>query len=402
MFVVQNQRRPTLIRPRHLPAVEKRAVAYVEQPVRYEGAVPDRPAYLEDTVIIDDTRKGNILRQKVMKYASAIPERPAFDTVPPVPRQFAGIIDFPKPKEVRLAKETIAQLQMEEVPDPDDGAWLKEYKRRKDDGETDEQLRRFPPLGRKQRTIRRKKITKETTPGPDIGALRASLDAMTQAIDKLVEDIKTGGLQEEKKYTAVANSLDTILNAYLDGGDIKNSDWTKLRQSVALITSYSREDYGLPAVITDLTPENRLNVAKYLIAQQPAVWGSLIQEGTDGDPEEKKVPTYAVEAPDDTSFLTREERFLFIPEREEGQEEEAAPQEQKQEVGRSRYVKSVFWDINGRQRTLKVLKRFLEVEDNVLFLPLRKIINNAEIPDEFDDNPEEEEEDEDDEGEEEL
>jgi hypothetical protein len=59
----------------------------------------------------------------------------------------------PKIPSVTLSDQTLKDLFQVQTVDPSDFSWLAEYKRRKDAGETDEQLKNSPPLGRSQRTI---------------------------------------------------------------------------------------------------------------------------------------------------------------------------------------------------------------------------------------------------------
>jgi len=58
-----------------------------------------------------------------------------------------------RPEVVDLGEKTINQIVKIKSKDPSDIAWLNEYKRRKGNGETDSDLRIFPPFGRKQNTI---------------------------------------------------------------------------------------------------------------------------------------------------------------------------------------------------------------------------------------------------------
>jgi len=190
-----------LTRPRHYPQCHIKAVAPSKE-YNFVSLVPERPAFEEQTEVVDD-KKISALRQRAFQYVSAVPTRPAFDEVAPVPRQTEEVIGkMPKPT-VRIDDESIKKLLAEEVPDPDDFAWLAEAKRRRANGETEEQLRDFPPLGRKQRTIKKSRA--------DLDSASRLLKKETKAtLDRLEQDVKDGKADTEEGFTRIYAALGNV------------------------------------------------------------------------------------------------------------------------------------------------------------------------------------------------
>lgn len=190
-----------LTRPRHYPQCHIQAVAPSKE-YNFVSLVPERPAFEEQTEIIDD-KKISALRQRAFQYVSAVPTRPAFDEPAPIARQTEVVIgEMPEPT-VRIDDESIKKLLAEEVPDKEDFAWLAEYKRRKANGETDEQLRDFPPLGRKQRTTKKSRA--------DLDSASRLLKRETKAVlDRLEQDVKDGKADTEQGFTRIFTELGNI------------------------------------------------------------------------------------------------------------------------------------------------------------------------------------------------
>jgi hypothetical protein len=190
-----------LTRPRHYPQCHIKAVAPSKE-YNFQSAVPVRPAFEEQTEVVDD-KKISSLRQRAFQYVSAVPTRPAFDEVAPVPRQTEEVIGImPKPT-VRIDDKSIAKLLAEEVPDPNDFAWLAEAKRRRANGETEEQLRDFPPLGRKQKTIKKSRA--------DLDSASRLLKRETKAtLDRLEQDVKDGKADTEQGFTRIYTALGNV------------------------------------------------------------------------------------------------------------------------------------------------------------------------------------------------
>ena len=93
-------------------------------------------------------------------------------------------------KQVRISDQTINKIMYIDVPDTSDIEWIKERTRRKALGETDEQLRADPPLGRPQRTLKRKinLASPFITPQQNLAILKARVEnGMTENQEDLAE-----------------------------------------------------------------------------------------------------------------------------------------------------------------------------------------------------------------------
>jgi hypothetical protein len=111
--------------------------------------------------------------------------RPAFTAPRIEPRQ---ALDFDKinainiaqfGQKIQLGEKTLEALLGVKMPDPSDRSWIDEYNRRKRLGETDEQLKRNPPFGRPQRTIKKRINFGEAKLSMDgsLSAIKAAVDA---------------------------------------------------------------------------------------------------------------------------------------------------------------------------------------------------------------------------------
>jgi len=190
-----------LNRPRHYPQCHIKAVAPSKE-YNFVSLVPERPAFEEQTEVIDD-KKISSLRKRAFQYVSAVPTRPAFDEPAPIPRQAEVVIgEMPKPT-IRINDESIKKLLAEEVPDKEDFAWLAEYRRRRANGETEEQLRDYPPLGRKQRTVKKSRA--------DLDSASRLLKRETKAVlDRLEQDVKDGKADTEAGFTRIYTALGNV------------------------------------------------------------------------------------------------------------------------------------------------------------------------------------------------
>ena len=83
--------------------------------------------------------------------------RPAFLSSNPKPRyvpdfdKLRSQLDEQEGVKVRLGPGTVQKLTNIQIDDPEDEQWINEYNRRKATGETDDQLKASPPLGRLQK-----------------------------------------------------------------------------------------------------------------------------------------------------------------------------------------------------------------------------------------------------------
>ena len=102
-------------------------------------------------------------------------------------------------QEVAIGDETMDKLFAVQIADPSDGEWLIEYKRRKDAGETDEQINSNPPFRREQRTIT-KNINFATT------GLK-----LEDKIELLQTAVMSNSVETQKEITQVATSIAVIL-----------------------------------------------------------------------------------------------------------------------------------------------------------------------------------------------
>jgi len=100
---------------------------------KFESIKNNRSGLGDNTLFRDGFRDQGPQPRKVVEYEIA-------NLTPPIPS-------------VTLSDQTLKDLFQVQTVDPSDVSWLTEYKRRKDAGESDEDLKNSPPLGRSQRTI---------------------------------------------------------------------------------------------------------------------------------------------------------------------------------------------------------------------------------------------------------
>lgn len=151
----------------------------------------NRPAFKANTVVINDPiipfdmstlnkRSGignnRILRQDFLAPDPAPRSAYDFEIQDRIRRQQEGL-------NVKLSDKTISDLFKVVTVDPSDKEWLDEYKRRLDGGETEEELKALPPLGRPQRPLTKMVNFAEASNV-------SSLD-LTQKLDLLLTAVKS-------------------------------------------------------------------------------------------------------------------------------------------------------------------------------------------------------------------
>ncbi len=193
-----------LTRPRTYPVCPIREVPTPKE-YDFESAVPIRPSFLEDTEVVRAPQV-SLLKQKAFDYISAVPVRPGFNTAPPLPRQTAEVIEAPVKPTFKLDKETMGELLGEEIPDPNDTAWLAERARRLAAGETEAQLTAFPPFGRQQKML--KKIQRSLTTAARMSSARTNTE-----LTKIIQEIKDGRAETEQGFTEIIVDLQNIIQA---------------------------------------------------------------------------------------------------------------------------------------------------------------------------------------------
>ena len=242
-----------LTRPRTYPVCPIKEVPTPKE-YKFESAVPVRPSFLEDTEVVR-APQASLLKQKAFDYISAVPVRPAFDSVPPLPRQTAEVIEAPVKPTFKLDKETMSELLGEEIPDPNDTAWLAERARRIAAGETEAQLTAFPPFGRPQKTL--KKIQRSLTTAAKMSAARTNAE-----LNKIIQEIKDGRAETEQGFIDIIDDLQNIIRA----GNANNA------QLVAAVKSLNlpRAANNLPYTFYDYKGymDNKAIIDADLIARQ--------------------------------------------------------------------------------------------------------------------------------------
>lgn len=233
----------------------------IENPIqppkwKFVSMQPVRPAFFADEGAIKEPTSYRMRKPKY-KFVDMQLERPSSEAPELLARQAQTLIDMPKKPEIRLAKETIAELLQDEIPDPNDFAWLNERKRRLDAGENEEQLLRFPPLGRQQRKIKQSRSI--TT------AVRESKAELKSSLDTIEQDIKDGRAETQGGFMRVITDIAAIAQE----GRLTA---TKIGRIEQLLGAMGLPDYklsGLPADIDSKLFENEENVLLlYLIKKQ--------------------------------------------------------------------------------------------------------------------------------------
>jgi hypothetical protein len=203
---------------------------------KFVSMVPVRPAFFADEGAIKESTSYR-MRQPKYRFVDMQLERPSSEAPELIGRQVQSYVDMPKKPEIRLAKETIAELLQDEIVDPNDFAWLNERKRRLDAGEGEDQLLRFPPLGRQQRKIKQSRSI--TT------AVRESKAELKTSLDTIEQDIKDGRAETQGGFMRVITDIAALAQV----GRLSATKILKLEQ---LITALNLPDYkqsGLPAAV---------------------------------------------------------------------------------------------------------------------------------------------------------
>lgn len=101
---------------------------------------------------------------------------------------------------VQLSDKTLEKLFKVQVPDPTDKKWLEEKTRRIASGETEEQIKQDPPLGRPQRTINKM---------VNLGAVGLSIDDKLESIKAAIEQ---GGANSNNMVGQLIAQLVSVLD----------------------------------------------------------------------------------------------------------------------------------------------------------------------------------------------
>lgn len=129
-------------------------------------------------------------------------ERPYVQIEDPGERT-SGFEEFDRPlvtsQTVEIGDATLDKLLKYDKPDPEDKEWLDERKRRLKNGETEKDLLRNPPFGRKQRTIRVERKFNE-------------VGSAEEKLRHILEEVKKGnGIGSAvSKFVSVLGDLDTF------------------------------------------------------------------------------------------------------------------------------------------------------------------------------------------------
>jgi len=123
---------------------------------------------------------------------------------------------------VTLSDKTLQDLFQVQTVDPNDFVWLAEYKRRKDLGDSDDDLKNRPPLGRSQRTIFKTVNFAEATALNTLSSL--SLDEQLKALKEAVTSSGADVAKILAKVLELSTKFDTFTNDnILTMSDILNS-----------------------------------------------------------------------------------------------------------------------------------------------------------------------------------
>lgn len=128
-------------------------------------------------------------------------ERPIFDAVQDSSEIAASTFEpYYKRLEVELGDKTLNKVLKIDKKDVNDLEWLNEYKRRKALGESDEQLKRFPPFGRKQNTIRVERTFNNA----------GSFDTKLKILNKEMDKSSANELELAKQLTVLLKDVDEL------------------------------------------------------------------------------------------------------------------------------------------------------------------------------------------------
>lgn len=205
--------------------------------------------------------------------------RPAFlapDILPRDPLDFEKISALNLAQfgaKVQLSEKTLNDLLGVVIPDPSDRSWLDEKNRRIRLGETEEQLERNPPLGRPQRTIKKRINFGEAKLG-----LQASINAIKTAVDagraETIEQKRLLGLEIARVFSSTENirkltgrnmselkqAIDRLKvpNSYLANGfKHRIFSFREFVEQQGLITLFLLSDLNIPDLNTPIKVEAR-------------------------------------------------------------------------------------------------------------------------------------------------
>jgi len=159
--------------------------------------------------------------------------RPSFITQNVKPRDvvdFAKLLSQLEQREgvkIRLGPGTVQKLTNIQIDDPEDTAWLNEYNRRKAAGETDDQLKSNPPLGR----LQKKKY---------VNVAENQKLEIKDELEKLRQQVMSGLNALEKKQSLV--TLADVAGKPLDPADL--NQMKLILDTLKLSTT--PKDWGLP------------------------------------------------------------------------------------------------------------------------------------------------------------
>ena len=171
---------------------------------------------------------------------------------------------------VQLSDKTLNQLLSVQVPDPDDLAWITEYKRRLSEGDSKEDLTNDPPFGRKQRTM-----TQKTT-----------LTDATRTIDTGIQAVKQAIIQGSQDITTIGAALITMLKRTPSLTPKQQQQLSEASQSLKIPKDWkaaglTRKDYDW-----DSYEDEKYAVLLYLMANIPPGFDTnnkfLVQKVEDG------------------------------------------------------------------------------------------------------------------------
>jgi hypothetical protein len=166
---------------------------------------------------------------------------------------------------VQLGDKTLQQLFGIQVVDKTDTAWLKEYNRRKTAGESDEQLKSFPPFGRTQRKVKK-----------SVNFAQQGLQ-LEDKIEMLKTAVSSNHIENKQEIADVSTQIAILLGTTADLDTLTNKNLLEIKNIASRLNiprnwrtaglthriyswkQYQQELGPINMFLLNMTPSNRLN-----------------------------------------------------------------------------------------------------------------------------------------------
>jgi len=212
-------------------------------------------------------------------------ERPVFDGVQDSSEIEASTFEpYYKRLEVEVGDKTLNKVLKIDKKDINDVEWLNEYKRRLNAGESKEQLKRFPPFGRRQNTVRVERSFNNA----------GSIDTKLKILNAEMDKSSSNELELAKQLTLLLNGVEQL-------------EGLQLRMVGELVTrfeaQYTLKEFGFNRFYTkkglkELQTNERGKLLLYVLGRSTILGGSIDK------------PILKIDAESDLSLLDEKKQYI--------------------------------------------------------------------------------------------